>query len=266
VYTRVYTAVLHVRYDLLVLESVFIEQEAAKRTGRAVRACVSIETIPRDTTRLTRIAATMAPASPLAGAVLLHLCIAGATASRPLVKLDGLNLRTHQLLHPIVVDDRGAARALGGAHHTRVPGTATEHARRSRLQLTAFGRAYDVVLHRSDDLTSGSYTRTRHTANGSVAHTKRHEIDHCYYHGKVSGQPGSIVTAYTCEGGVEASIRTEDGEHLLLLPSSRVVELQGSAPPGHLVAVDCPKNRRHKQAVPVDEVETVVSGDRFIAL
>jgi hypothetical protein len=224
----------------------------------------------------------MAPTSPLAGAVLLHLCIAGATASRPLVKLDGLNLRTHQLLHPIVVDDRGAARALGGAHHTRVPGTATEHARRSRLQLTAFGRAYDVVLHRSDDLTSGSYTRTRHTANGSVAHTKRHEIDHCYYHGKVSGQPGSIVTAYTCEGGVEASIRTEDGEHLLLLPSSRVVELQGSAPPGrgagqlpqhvmwrssdHLVAVDCPKNRRHKQAVPVDEVETVVSGDRFIAL
>jgi hypothetical protein len=102
-----------------------------------------------------------------------------------------------------------------------------QHREQLSFTVLAYGEQLEVVLHRSDDLMSGRYAHVwRDPANGTLVHSRRHAVDHCYYHGKVAGEPRSIVTAHTCGDGIEASLRRESGEHLTLMPGSRVVEMR----------------------------------------
>ena len=89
-----------------------------------------------------------------------------------------------------------------------------------------------MQLRRSDDLMAGRFVHAWTHTNGSVGHSTRADVDHCFYHGRIVGEPRSIATAHTCGEGIEASVRTEQGEHFMVLPGSRVAEVRdGEAGP-----------------------------------
>eukprot|EP01043_Picozoa_sp_COSAG02_P053885 COSAG02_NODE_6017_length_3873_cov_5.501007_4_plen_387_part_01 len=113
-------------------------------------------------------------------------------------------------------------------HHTRLQNK--QHREQLSFTVVAYGEMLEVVLYRSDDLMSGRYAHVWREPNGTVVHSRRHAVDHCFYHGKVAGEPRSIVTAHTCAEGIEASVRRANGEHLMLMPGSRVVEMRGRMP------------------------------------
>jgi hypothetical protein len=98
-----------------------------------------------------------------------------------------------------------------------------------RIGLQAFGRKFDVVLHRSDGIVGRDFAHvSTSSVNGSTI-LRKSDIDHCFYHGVLVGEPSSSITGYTCGDGLEGSIRTELGEHYVVMPSSRVHELQVAA-------------------------------------
>ena len=105
-----------------------------------------------------------------------------------------------------------------------------QHREQLSFTMVAYGEELEVVLYRSDDLMSGRYAHVWRDPNGTMVHSRRHAVDHCFYHGKVTNEPRSIVTAHTCGEGIEASVRRANGEHLMLMPGSRVVEMRGQTP------------------------------------
>ena len=166
-----------------------------------------------------------------AGAVaLLTLACCFAPCVRPArpVSLGSHKLRTYQLVHPqSLVHDTGLPE--DAAHHTRIPGSRLQHRPRVRIGLQAFGRKFDVVLHRSDGIVGRDFAHvSTSSVNGSTI-LRKSDIDHCFYHGVLVGEPSSSITGYTCGDGLEGSIRTELGEHYIVMPSSRVHELQVAA-------------------------------------
>ena len=146
----------------------------------------------------------------------------------PHVSLAAHSLRTHQTVHPVLADhESGAPLPLAPAgHHTRVPGTRLEHVRHARFTLHAYGRDFDMVLERSDDLVGGRFVHVSTAgARNRTTISRREDVDHCYYHGVLLDEPGSQVVVHTCGDGIESSIRTEIGEHFITMPASRVAEL-----------------------------------------
>ena len=82
-----------------------------------------------------------------------------------------------------------------------------QHREQLSFTMVAYGEELEVVLYRSDDLMSGRYAHVWRDPNGTMVHSRRHAVDHCFYHGKVTNEPRSIVTAHTCGEGIEASVR-----------------------------------------------------------
>jgi hypothetical protein len=165
-------------------------------------------------------------------ALLLLLSLHGkrCDAGRPPVSIEGMELATHQLANPVLVDvTSGMPREMhADEHHTRVPNRERQHTRAASFRLSAFGRDFHVRLRRSDYLMARRFVHVWQAPNGTLAYSDRASVDHCYYHGHIVGDPGSSVTAFTCDEGIEALLRTSSGERYLAFPPSRVTELMGN--------------------------------------
>ena len=145
-------------------------------------------------------------------ALFLPALLAVSLAPPPHVSLEQHRLRVHQTTHPAVVDvDTGEPLDLTpGEHHTRVPGTKLQHRQRARFVMRAYGRDFDLVLKRSDELLGGNFAHVS-TSRNKTSITRRHQVDHCYYHGMLADEPGSQVVAHTCSpDGIETSIRRHE--------------------------------------------------------
>ena len=148
-----------------------------------------------------------------------------SVAPRPPIVLADLQLASHQVHRAHVLDSTTGRRIslTDSVHHTRV--AHNEHIREFRFVFPeVFGRRLDISLQRSDDLLGANFTHS----GSSWSVVRRKDIDHCYYHGWIVGEPGSVATAFTCGDGIEASIRTPEGEHYVAVPTSRVKEMQSN--------------------------------------
>ena len=81
------------------------------------------------------------------------------------------------------------------------------------------------MLDINDDLIGAKFAHVSSSANGTSVSS---DVEHCYYRGVLAGEPTSSVTVHTCGDGIESSIRTEQGEHIVTMPSSRVSELRNT--------------------------------------
>ncbi|XP_036121800.1 disintegrin and metalloproteinase domain-containing protein 12 [Molossus molossus] len=67
-----------------------------------------------------------------------------------------------------------------------------------RLQLES--RVLIINLERNEGLIASGFTETHYLQDGTSVSLTRNYTGHCYYHGRVRGDPGSMVSLSTCSG------------------------------------------------------------------
>jgi hypothetical protein len=164
------------------------------------------------------------------------------------VTLASHRLRHHELTHLTVLDGAtGESRPLQHhEHHTRLPHAPGEprlHARSARYSFRALGRTFDMELERNEDLLGKGFVSASTSATrNKTAVSRLGDVEHCYYHGRLVGEPTSEVAVHTCGEGIESSIRTETGEHIVTMPASRVVETRAGAAAGRHALGELPQH------------------------
>ena len=119
------------------------------------------------------------------------------------VTLASHRLRHHELTHLTVLDGAtGESRPLQHhEHHTRLPHAPGEprlHARSARYSFRALGRTFDMELERNEDLLGKGFVSASTSATrNKTAVSRLGDVEHCYYHGRLVGEPTSEVAVHT---------------------------------------------------------------------
>ncbi|KAB5528302.1 hypothetical protein PHYPO_G00138690 [Pangasianodon hypophthalmus] len=69
-----------------------------------------------------------------------------------------------------------------------------------KYAMTLGGKPIEMHLERNDGFLTEDYTETYYTDDGTPVITKPHELDLCYYHGKIVNDNNSMVSVSTCDG------------------------------------------------------------------
>ena len=208
-------------------------------------------------------------------------CCAAHVGEAREVTLKAHALRHHELTHVTALHaETGEPRQLRpGQHHSRLDQDEEPswlmHARELRYSFTALGRAFEIQLEMNDDLIGAKFVHASSSgARNETRVTALADVEYCYFRGKLVDEPTSQVAVHTCGEGIEASIRTESGEHIVTMPASRVAETRvgaAAAPydpslgelPQHVVfrtsdhqlwkteTHDCEKGELWKESVPL---------------
>jgi hypothetical protein len=72
------------------------------------------------------------------------------------------------------------------------------HPDRLHFEISAFNSTFHVNLERNQDLFGSGYSHRYSMPDGSWR--TEDELEHCYYHGSVAGDPSSVVAISTCNG------------------------------------------------------------------
>ncbi|KAM4746388.1 disintegrin and metalloproteinase domain-containing protein 28 [Anableps anableps] len=92
----------------------------------------------------------------------------------------------------------------------------TEHLRPETIKygMTVGGKDIQLQLEKNNALLTRDYTETYYQEDGTRVTTSPHDIDHCYYHGKIVNDHESSASISTCEG-LRGYFRTSAQRYLI---------------------------------------------------
>uniref|UniRef100_A0A3B5M975 ADAM metallopeptidase domain 28 n=1 Tax=Xiphophorus couchianus TaxID=32473 RepID=A0A3B5M975_9TELE len=92
----------------------------------------------------------------------------------------------------------------------------TEYLRPETIKyaMTVGGRDIQLQLEKNNELLTRNYTETYYQEDGTRVTTSPHDVDHCYYHGKIVNDSESSASISTCEG-LRGYFRTSAQRYLI---------------------------------------------------
>ncbi|XP_028269685.1 zinc metalloproteinase-disintegrin-like brevilysin H2a [Parambassis ranga] len=91
-----------------------------------------------------------------------------------------------------------------------------EHLRPETIKyvMTVGGKDIEMQLEKNNDLLTKDYTETYYNDDGTQVTAAPHDIDHCYYHGRIVNDSRSSVSISTCDG-LRGYFRTSAQRYLI---------------------------------------------------
>uniref|UniRef100_A0A087XLJ6 ADAM metallopeptidase domain 28 n=1 Tax=Poecilia formosa TaxID=48698 RepID=A0A087XLJ6_POEFO len=92
----------------------------------------------------------------------------------------------------------------------------TENVRPETIKyaMTVGGRDIHLQLEKNNELLTRDYSETYYQEDGTRVTTRPHDVDHCYYHGKIVNDSKSSASISTCEG-LRGYFRTSEQRYLI---------------------------------------------------
>ncbi|XP_041854238.1 disintegrin and metalloproteinase domain-containing protein 28 [Melanotaenia boesemani] len=84
----------------------------------------------------------------------------------------------------------------------------------TKYAMTVGGKDIEIELEKNNELLTSGYSETYYQDDGTRVTTVPHDIDHCYYHGKIVNDSESSVSISTCDG-LRGYFRTSAQRYLI---------------------------------------------------
>ncbi|RVE68885.1 hypothetical protein OJAV_G00096590 [Oryzias javanicus] len=83
-----------------------------------------------------------------------------------------------------------------------------------KYAMTVGGKDIEMHLEKNNELLAKEYSETYYEEDGTQVTTIPHDIDHCYYHGKIVNDSESSISISTCDG-LRGYLRTSAQKYLI---------------------------------------------------